>query len=103
MRYSKIEITGTPAQMFVYYTLDTELFQSKNLKARSEDGLLFYINDKYSRHVLIPESHPLFNINLLSFAGDDVYFNKNRLELEEEIIKKLTPLYISANKEHYTR
>lgn len=110
MRYSKIEITGgIPDSSYWYAT--PELYQSDKLNRlddrpiyTSDDGLLFYITDRFYRFILIPESHPIFNIphfNVSAIAAISNTQNvvKSRQKLSNMISDTYTkPLYAHAVK-----
>ena len=70
MRYSKIEVTGSPIQPWWHTTTDlyTDLSQLKKFGeplSKTEDGLLFFITGNFYRFILIPENHPIFNIRII--------------------------------------
>lgn len=72
MRFASIEVTGAPFQFFIWY--DPSIVSSDKLEnilsykadAQTEDGLRFYEDIDYKRVLLIPETHPLFNCEIMS-------------------------------------
>lgn len=110
MRYSKIEITGGFPDSSYWYA-NPELYQSDNLNRlhgspiyASNDGLLFYITDKFYRFILIPESHPIFNISHFNISAiadisNDRNVVKSGQKLSNMILDTYTkPLYTHALK-----
>lgn len=109
MRYSRIEIHGTPSLPFAYYY--RTIYNTDNLKKLGEplvttdDGILFYIEGLYERYILIPETHFCFNKHILS---DMCHYIKEATTVDEEVDEWLTtnywaPLYQAAYKEYSKR
>lgn len=104
MRYTKIEVTGTPYAPY-YYTFNSIHNFSSDLKElgdplnKTEDGLLFFITGQFYRFIMIPESHPLFNIDIINsrvHAHIDVYGNKNLTHMYEILTESITDKYIKS-------
>ena len=72
MRYSSIEVTGAPFQFFIWY--DPSIVSKDKLKdilshkvdGQTKDGLRYYKDIDYKKVILIPETHPLFNCEIMS-------------------------------------
>lgn len=104
MRYTKIEVTGTPDAPY-YYTFNGIHNFSSDLKElgdplnKTEDGLLFFITGKFYRFIMIPESHPLFNINIINsriHAHIGVYENENLTHMYNILQEFITDKYIKV-------
>lgn len=104
MRYTKIEVTGTPDAPY-YYTFNGIHNFSSDLKElgeplnKTEDGLLFFITGRFYRFIMIPESHPLFNIDIINsrvqtYIG--VYGNKNLTHMYNILRESINDKYIKV-------
>lgn len=95
MRYTKIEVTGSPIQPWWHTTTDlyTDLSQLKKFGeplSKTEDGLLFFITGNFYKFILIPETHPIFNVVLTKYF----YYNKSVYEYRQLLSKMIVDNYI---------
>lgn len=104
MRYTKIEVTGTIDAPH-YYTFSGVHNYSSDLREfgeplnKTEDGLLFFITGAFYRFIMIPESHPLFNIDIINtrvHAYIGVYGNENLTHMYDILKESIKDKYIKV-------
>jgi hypothetical protein len=107
MRYSYIQITGTLYQPYFYVNDATnsvvEYIKREFKSVGVVEGIEMYLEKEFSRAALVPETHPLFNCNVIysvskssDFSTEGVgtteqYSNMNRM-IESVYIYKLVDL-----------
>jgi hypothetical protein len=98
MRYSSIQITGTFDLPF-FYPNDASDSVARYIRrefalAGVVEGIEMYLEKELSRAALVPETHPLFNCDVIysvSIGTTEQYSNMNRM-IESVYIRKLLDL-----------
>jgi len=94
MRYSKIEVIGFPDEPLFYST--EHIHQSGNVEKygkpenKTEDGLMLFIVGVTYKFILIPETHPIFNIVLTK----SMIYNNSVLNYRSMLSKMIVNNYI---------
>jgi hypothetical protein len=112
VRYSSIQITGTFDQPFFYPTYASDSVASFirrefALAGVLEGGIEMYLEKTFSRAALIPETHPLFNCDVIYSVVKSSDFSKESIGttkqyktmdrmIENEYIVKLLDLIETA-------
>jgi hypothetical protein len=108
MRYSYIQITGTLYQPYFHVSATSNsvveyIKREFDFVGALDGGIEMYLEKKFSRAALVPETHPLFNCDVIysvskssDFSTEGVgtteqYSNMNRM-IESVYIYKLVDL-----------